>query len=155
MGDVIEAALARTQGHIDEMYAASVPHAIHGDLHGGNLKWFRRRLALFDFDDALIGLPVQDLGISAYYLRAAGIDESPLFDGYESVRPRPEHTASQFEAVIAGRSLLLLNGILAAVNVDAVSIRETYVTNARHRLRAYLERDGYRFDLPGVVPLPW
>lgn len=155
MHDMIAAALERTQGHIDEMYAASVPHAIHGDLHGGNLKRFRRRLAVFDFDDALIGLPLQDLGISSYYLRASGIDVSPLFDGYASVRPCPEHTSSQFEAVIAGRNLLLLNEILAAVSVDAVSIRETYVSNARRRLGAYLERDVYRFDVPGVVPLSW
>lgn len=155
MHDMIEAALERTQGHIDEMYVASVPHAIHGDLHVGNLKWLRGRLAVFDFDDALIGLPVQDLGISAYYLRATGIDESPLFDGYASVRPCPEHTASQFEAVLAGRNLLLLNEIVVAVSAETVSIRETYVSNTRRRLGAYLERDVYRFDVPGVVPLPW
>ena len=42
---------------------------LHADLHNSNLKWCRGRLYVFDFDDSAIGVPMQDLAISAYYLR--------------------------------------------------------------------------------------
>ena len=116
MQAVVDEAVERVQGHLDDLFAGSASHTIHADIHSGNVKWFRRRLAVFDFDDAMIGLPVQDLGISTYYLRANGVGEASLVDGYAAVRSLPPFTDAQFEAILAGRNLLLLNEVLAAVS---------------------------------------
>ena len=48
------------------------PIPLHADLHGGNLKWHEGRLAVFDFDDSGIGVPLLDLAISTFYLRRRG-----------------------------------------------------------------------------------
>lgn len=45
--------------------AAAPAHRIHGDLHLGNLLWTSEGPVLVDFDDCLVGPPVQDLWLLA------------------------------------------------------------------------------------------
>src|SRR6266446_9581120 len=60
---------------------------IHGDLHWGNILWTRDGPVLVDFDDCVMGPPVQDL-----WLLARGRDEEAkkaredLLEGYEIFR---------------------------------------------------------------------
>ena len=97
------------------MYAGQRPIVLHADLHGGNLKWHRGRLAVFDLDDAGFGVPALDLAISTFYLRAGapGVEEA-LRQGYAEVRDLPDVSDEQFEALVAARQLLLANSLLAS-----------------------------------------
>ena len=155
--DVFDATYADTQGRLDELWVGQTARPIHADLHPGNLKWRHGRLAVFDFDDALMGIPVQDLGITAYYLGAGehGTDLDAMFAGYEEVGRLPAFTDRQLAAIQAGRNLLLVNEMLGAVNADLVRILPVYLANARRKLVAYLETGRYRHDVPGIVPIPW
>jgi Ser/Thr protein kinase RdoA (MazF antagonist) len=48
-------------GHIDSKYKPIKLQRIHGDLHVGNILWRDHEPLIVDFDDFLIGPPVQDL----------------------------------------------------------------------------------------------
>lgn len=151
---VITAAHERAQAANDRAIASAGAIVLHADLHPDNLKWFRRRLAVFDFDDIGLGAPVQDLAIASYYLSSD--DEGTRDDlqaGYETVRPLPVVDDGDFEAMRAGRNVLLLNDVLDVATADVIAIRERYAANSVLKLRAFLETGRYRHDVPGVVPL--
>jgi Ser/Thr protein kinase RdoA (MazF antagonist) len=67
--------------------AAARTQRIHGDLHYGNILWTTDGPTLVDFDDCLVGPPVQDL----WLLARGGSDEArrareDLVEGYELFR---------------------------------------------------------------------
>src|SRR6478609_8589654 len=68
--EVVTESLARCRRLFDEVFAGQRPIVLHADLHGGNLKWHEGRLAVFDLDDAGLGVPALDLAISTFYLRS-------------------------------------------------------------------------------------
>ncbi len=87
---------------------------LHGDLHSWNVKVFRGRIAVFDFEDLMWGWPVQDLATTLYYFH--GMPEyqalrGALADGYREgggVWPDDE----DIDTFMAGRSLVLANDVL-------------------------------------------
>lgn len=149
-------ALERIEPAFEAMIEAGERMPIHGDLHPWNVKWLRGRMALFDFDDAGIGVPAQDLAITSFYLpdddRRTDV-EAALLDGYRSRRDLPPYTPEQFHAALAGRTLLLLNDLLDQTAGQSRRLVATYANNVEHRMRAYLESGVYRARVPGVVPL--
>lgn len=152
-----QALIERAFEHIEPRYGAMIAAGermpIHGDLHPWNVKWLRGRMSIFDFDDAGIGVPAQDLAISTYYLsNDPGLREA-LLDGYQSRAPLPPFTDEQFHAALASRTLLLLNDLLDMTTNSAQKLAVTYLGNVELRLWAYLDSGVYRGDVPGVVPL--
>ncbi|MDP2292196.1 MAG: phosphotransferase [Actinomycetota bacterium] len=150
---VIDAATAQIQGHYDTLFAGAARQPLHADLHIWNLHWYRGRLAVFDFDDSGIGVPVQDLSISAYYIRDNLAQEAALLDGYQEVRPLPSFTTDQYEAMVASRNLVLLNDIVTTTNAEFLAILDRYVPRSITKLRAYLDTGVFRHDVPGLVPI--
>ncbi len=148
---VIEAAFAHVQAHIDALFAGARRQPLHADLHVWNLKWFRGRLIVFDFDDSGIGVPAQDLAISAYYLRDDVALEAALLEGYEAVRPLPQFTHDQYEAMVASRNLVLLNDIVTTTNAEFLAMLPRYLPNTITKLRAYLNTGAYRHEVPGLI----
>ena len=77
---------------------------IHGDLHWGNVLWGADGPILVDFDDCLVGPPVQDL-----WLLARGDDEevqkarAQLIEGYEVFREFDRSTLALCEPLRALR----------------------------------------------------
>ena len=143
---VFAAAHDRVRELIAELRTApSMPTVpIHADLHGGNVKWFRKRIAVFDFDDACIGTPAHDLAIALYYLRDDNPIEQALLDGYTSVRPLPEYEQGQLEAVVAGRNLVLVGDVLTMTTADIRAIAPDYLARSARKLQAYLDTGRYR-----------
>jgi Ser/Thr protein kinase RdoA (MazF antagonist) len=150
---VFDAAFAHVQTRYDSLLARSPRLALHADLHAGNLKWWRGQMAVFDFDDAGIGAPAQDLAIAAYYLRPQAEVEQAMLDGYQRVRPLPDVTADEFEAVVASRNLVLLNDVVTTEHAEFRAMLPAYVANTATKLRAYLETGVYRHDVGGLLPL--
>lgn len=136
-----------------ELAADEATIVLHADLHLANAKWHRGRLAVFDFDDALVGVRAHDLAISSYYLRPREELIEALFEGYASVRPLPSLRLDQFEVLLAARNLLLVHEL---TTVDAGDFRELlprFMLNSEIRLRHFLDEGVLRHDLPGIVPL--
>lgn len=147
------AVLAQSRSRADEVFerlhrdAALRP--LHADLHGGNLKWHEGRLAVFDFDDAGLGLPVLDLAISAFYLRADDRTlEERMREGYAEIADLPQVDPADFEALIASRQLLLANSLLVTTTADLQAQAEDYMRVSIARLRHWLETGVFTRALP-------
>ncbi len=136
--EVIAAAMEQCRVRFAQVYAAQRPIVLHADLHGGNLKWHRGRLAVFDLDDAGFGVPALDLAISTFYLRAGapGV-EAALRQGYAEVRDLPDVSDEQFEALVAARQLLLANSLLSSSTASLRAEATDYLDVTVQRLRGW------------------
>lgn len=131
------------------VHAGAALRPIHADLHGANLKWSGHQLAVFDFDDAGLGLPVVDLAVTTFYLR--GDDPEPeqaLRAGYAEVLPFPE-VEPDFEALVAARQLLLANSLLTVTTAELRRDAEQYLAVTVDRLRWWLKTGTFTRALPG------
>lgn len=126
---------------------------IHADLHVWNVKWDRGRLSVFDFDDCGFGVPVQDLAVSTYYLRPEHDLVDALRDGYAEVAELPRITDEDFEALVAQRSLLLLNDLLSTTNAEHRALLPNYTKNTVTKIRRWLDSGVFRHDVEGLLPL--
>ncbi|GAA4409925.1 hypothetical protein GCM10023168_29070 [Fodinibacter luteus] len=133
---VLDDALVECRRRFDEVARSTRPVVIHADLHGGNLKWHRGRVAVFDVDDAGIGAPALDLAISTFYLRDGHpAAEAALRAGYADVRDLPDVTEEQLEALVAARQLLLANSLFASSTASLRAEAQDYLDVTVDRLR--------------------
>ena len=153
MVGIVSEVVGRIVTVVDDLFARSEPRPIHTDPHNWNMKWFRGRLAVFDFDDSAIGPPVFDLAISTYYLRPHNDRADALMEGYAAEAPLPEFGRDEFEALVAQRNVLLLNDLLTTLHSGHRGLLPRFVANTEVKLRAYLDSGVYRHDVDGVVPL--
>jgi Ser/Thr protein kinase RdoA (MazF antagonist) len=72
---------------VEATIAAAPAQRIHGDLHPGNVLWTSDGPCLVDFDDSLMGPPVQDIWLLARgNSEAARRERDELIEGYELFR---------------------------------------------------------------------
>ena len=131
----------RIQDLIDALFEDESPHAIHNDLHLWNVLIDRDCPAALDFEDMLVGHPIQDVATALYYYRYnARWDE--LFGafrlGYERVREWPEGEPGQLEGLIAARGILLANFVAASQDAAERSMAPDYLARMEERLRHFL-----------------
>lgn len=113
------------------------PILIHGDLHPWNVHVYRGQLFLLDFEDLLLGYPVQDIAITLYYER-----ERPDFPqlaaafraGYTSLHAWPAHAEEDLPRLMAARNTNFINYV-AEIDPDA----ETSLAKMFPRLKGFLE----------------
>ena len=142
---VVAESLARCRRAFEEVGAGQRPIVLHADLHGGNLKWHDGRLAVFDLDDAGLGVPALDLAISTFYLRDANpAVEAALRAGYQQVRELPDVSPEEFEALVAARQLLLANSLLDSSTASLRAEAADYLDLTAQRLRGWLETGRFR-----------
>jgi len=89
------------------------PQRIHGDLHWGNLLWGRDGPILLDFDDCVMGPPVQDI----WLLARGDAEESKharlqILEGYELFREFDRESLALIEPLRAMR-IVHMSGWLA------------------------------------------
>jgi len=127
-------ALDRIDKVVETLYERDSVRPIHADMHGWNLMWHGEALSVFDFDDSGIGLPIQDIFTSIYYLDTED-QEKALLTGYQSVRKLPEYSEYDREALLLQRRLILLN-----------SLYETSTPSLREMLPKYLAESLIRVE---------
>ena len=147
---VVDEARARVRAAFAVAVADRAPIVVHGDLHGGNLKWHEGRLAVFDFDDSGIGVPALDLAVATFYLRRGGTGpvEDALYEGYAAVAEPPATTEETHEALVAGRQLLLVNTLLTSSTPEFRAMAPEYVERTVARLRHWLRSGRFVLDPP-------
>jgi len=144
--NLVSECLPRAELVISSLSARTSPKTIHGDLHSGNAVWQDGKIAVLDFDDFGIGYELQDLAIALFYLRKRADLGQPLLDGYQSVRPLPEHSEEELEALIASRNLMLLSDLLVNNTAEMQDFVPTYVERTERRLRHYLATGRFNLD---------
>ena len=150
---IVSEVMGRITKVVDDLFARQAPQPIHTDPHNWNLKWYRGRLSLFDFDDSAVGPTLFDLAISTYYLRPHNDRADALMEGYASEATLPGFTSDEFEALVAHRNVLLLNDLLTTLHSGHRGLLPRFIANTEVKLRAYLDSGVYRHDVDGVVPL--
>lgn len=118
-------------------FARDLKIVIHADLHGWNLMWDAGAIAIFDFDDSGIGLPIQDLATALYYLDTDEQDIA-LLDGYRSVAPIPEYSEIEMEALLLQRRMLLLNYLYETSNREHQELLPKYLEETMKRASNFL-----------------
>ena len=105
----------RIQPIIQALFQEGV-HVIHGDLHGGNVRYQKDQpVGLIDFDDCAVGHPAQEIGITLFYLRGFPAYErlyQSIKAGYTSVRPWPA-SRKIIDALVIWRVLSLCASVIA------------------------------------------
>lgn len=150
--EVVEAARSRAERAFATVLDGARVIPIHGDLHGGNLKWHDGRLAIFDFDDSGLGVPALDLAVATFYLRdeAGGPAEAALRRGYAEVAPLPDVDDADAEALVASRQLLLANSLLTSSTPEFRAMLPEYLERTVDRLRHWLVTGRFRLEPPAT-----
>jgi len=117
---------------------------IHADLHCYNLMWHAGQLSVFDFDDAGMGWPIQDLAIACYNLRDIEGAEEQVLAGYRSVAPMPVVSSAEFEALLMARGIVLLNDLIVLQSHEEQAFVPEFCRRMELRLRHFLDTGTFR-----------
>jgi len=113
---------------------------IHGDLHYWNVHVYRGKLYVIDFEDIMLGYPLQDVAVTLSYgrHREDHAELSAAFkQGYTERRHWPVETLHQMETLVAARDVMFINYV---ARIDP-NPRE-YIGCRCERLRSHLEAYG-------------
>ena len=135
---LIAQALSVIKSEIDTLYRQHTQQIIHADLHGWNVMWHEGQVAVFDFDDCGLGLPIQDLATAIYYLDTPEQDAA-LKEGYASVSPLPEYFESQMQMFMIQRRIILLNYLYETSNEEHRAMIPEYLEESLRRIRKFLQ----------------
>lgn len=147
--EFFQSVVDRIQNAIEHLKNSGEPlRVIHGDLHSWNVKVFRGQIAAFDFEELMLGWPVQDIGITMYYFY--GQENYPEIyaafkRGYETAAPWPERYEGEVHTFIAQRNMVLANTVLHHPKVDENREIQSYLDTTERRLRALFA--GEPFDI--------
>ena len=107
---------------------------IHADLHNGNVIQTDGKIAIIDFDDAGMGLPVQDLVISSYYIREDTEREKHLKAGYASLLELPKISDEDYEILVMGRLIGLVSAVTYMTSAEIIEFIPTFLDRTQKRL---------------------
>ena len=109
MDDVVAGLHARSCG---QSFEIPLQILIHGDLHFWNVHLHRGKLYAIDFEDIMLGYPLQDVAVTLSYGREReGYPawKEAFYQGYSSIREWPVKDQAQMETLIAARSVMFIN----------------------------------------------
>ena len=135
---LIAQALTVIESEIDALYRQHPQQIIHADLHGWNVMWHDEKVAVFDFDDCGLGLPIQDLATAIYYLDTPEQDAA-LKEGYASVAALPEYSESQMQMFMIQRRIILLNYLYETSNDEHRAMIPEYLEESLRRVTSFLD----------------
>ena len=112
---IVRAVEAKCDDELSRLHRETPVSILHGDLHPWNVMRQGDRLLVFDFEDLMVGAPVQDIAITLFYNRKHA-DYSGLcaaFEhGYTTLREWPVESQNQLEILMAARTLMFINYVL-------------------------------------------
>lgn len=136
--DLIATTFEKITQITDDLYSKATPQVIHADLHCWNLMWHDEKIAIFDFDDCGIGLPLQDLAVTIYYLDAPD-QVTAVLAGYESIANLPSYGQLELDTLLIQRRLVLLNYLYETKNPEHKALIPKYQEESVNRCKSYLD----------------
>jgi len=85
---------------------------IHGDLHFWNVHLHKGEFYIIDFEDIMLGYPVQDIAVTlSYGLTFENYNDlkAAFREGYSSVRKWPKNSEKTISTLQAARSVMFIN----------------------------------------------
>lgn len=136
---IYEKGIAWTQESIDRLKDSGEPMRIlHSDLHQWNVRVSRGVLSPIDFEDLMLGWPVQDIATTLYYLSGESYGElkQAFQEGYTHHSPWPERYPGEIDSFIAARGIGLANFILSDPNPSWKVQAQEFIERIEKRLSA-------------------
>jgi Ser/Thr protein kinase RdoA (MazF antagonist) len=135
---LMDEAVQRCDAFLPTLYNnGKPPILIHGDLHPGNVHVHNGQLYVLDFEDNLLGYPIQDIAITFYYQRSRP-DYPKLVSafrrGYTSQRPWPVRSEADLYLLMAARNANFINYV-AEIDPKA----ENFLAGMFTRLKEFLK----------------
>lgn len=109
---VVQKVQRRVESELQRIQDELPVHLLHGDLHPWNAHLHGGRMHIIDFEEVMMGAPVQDIAITLWHAsRRSDYEEllAAFVEGYRTVREWPVEYAGQVNLLMAGRSLMVLN----------------------------------------------
>ena len=135
---IYQKAVDWVQESLDRLKASGEPmRIIHGDLHQWNVRNAQGVLSPIDFEDVMLGWPVQDIATTLYYFLHDGYPAFRLAfqTGYTRNSPWPERHPGEIDAFIAARGIGLANMVLNDPNLALKIDPAEFVERIEKRLR--------------------
>ena len=136
----LEAAIDRVTPFLAGMYRKKNPMLLHGDMHYWNVHIFRGELYLIDFEDMLLGYPIQDISICLYYLRNekkyAELADAFL-DGYARERNLPSFNKRDLHLLWMAR---MVNFVNCVAHMDTPEDAKPYIAARCEELDGFLAK---------------
>jgi Ser/Thr protein kinase RdoA (MazF antagonist) len=141
---LFETVMERAETELATLHRTGRPGYIHGDLNPWNAMVNRSGVTVFDFEDVMLGFPVQDVAIALFYGRDRG-DYQALCagfrTGYASRRPWPVEYDGQLELLMAARSIMFVNYVMrTSPSADDAYSPTRYTERVTKRLQLYLDQ---------------
>jgi Ser/Thr protein kinase RdoA (MazF antagonist) len=133
---IIAGAVEKIEAITRDLYSRNRPQLIHADVHPWNVMWQGVDVAVFDFDDCVIGLPVQDIAVTLYYNDTAEQDAAFLA-GYQELAPLPEFTQYEISALKLQRRIVLLSYILETENPEHRAMVPEYLAKTLKQIQQF------------------
>lgn len=140
--EIYERVVAWTQESIDRLKKSGESmRVLHGDLHQWNVRIYRGVLSPIDFEDLMLGWPVQDIATTLYYFGGQEYARlrSAFQDGYTSHSPWPERVPGEIDSFIAARGIGLVNFILNDPNPEWKRQAPEFIERVEKRLRELMD----------------
>jgi Ser/Thr protein kinase RdoA (MazF antagonist) len=112
---------------------------IHGDMHYWNVHVYRKELTIIDFEDVLLGYPVQDIAVTLYYGQDFDIYDTlrnAFTLGYTSLRKWPLESETVVPTLMAARSVMFINYV-ARIEPDPLAYIEMRSESLKNFLDTY------------------
>jgi len=141
---VYEKGIAWAQEAIDRLKVSGEPmRIIHGDLHQWNVRNKRGVLSPIDFEDLMLGWPVQDIATTLYYFDSKDFDvlRAAFQKGYTRHSPWPERHTGEIDSFIAARGIGLANFVLNDPNPAWREQAREFIERVEKRLLILMKRN--------------
>ena len=136
---IIAKAVEKIEAITRDLYSRNRPQLIHADIHPWNVMWHGSDVAIFDFDDCVIGLPVQDIAVTLYY-NDTDEQDAAFLAGYQELAPLPEFTHDEMSALKLQRRIVLLSYILETENPEHRAMVPEYLAKTIKRIEEVFGR---------------
>jgi len=130
-------AIERIESTTKAMYARTTTQLLHADVHPWNVMWHDGDVAVFDFDDCVIGIPAQDIAVTLYYNDTPEQDAAFLA-GYQEIAPLPDYTEEEMQILRLQRRIFLLSYILETENPEHRAMLPKYLEKTLQRVHEVL-----------------
>jgi Ser/Thr protein kinase RdoA (MazF antagonist) len=135
---IYEKVVGWVQESIDRLKTSLEPmRLIHGDLHQWNVRVTRGKLSPIDFEDLMLGWPVQDIATTLYYFPEKDYSSlrSAFQEGYTRHCPWPERWPGEIDSFIAARGIGSANFILNDPNPEWKARTAEFIIDIEKLLR--------------------
>lgn len=136
---IIARAVEKIEAITRDLYSRNRPQLIHADMHGWNVMWQGVDVALFDFDDCVVGLPAQDIAVTLYY-NDTDEQDAAFLAGYQELAPLPDFSQHAMSALKLQRRIFLLSYILETENPEHRAMVPEYLAKTIKRIEEVFGR---------------